>query len=415
MATYNKYIQFFICCTAMFASEGRLRAQAVLEWKSPVFCPSIGEAASEDLYAYPIENDTFDLLLRDIMGKMNSTVPIALHWSNVETTTTVKDGEEYHVLYSRRYLLPLLRRPESRPLAVALMAHAAGHCANEHRLKNSTVEEEETEADEFAGYVLALMGFSYEEVKKLFLAPDLPVESQNKAALLRNESIKRGYQRADTALRNSQHASYYENNPKEVLKSFPVFALPPPKWSADADLSDYFQQCKTLYDAERIIRNAMDATGYHSRRYFQTPQGFALVSRLEQFNEDGSCKPEADRWKTKPVGSETFSLSNYLYALFVPQPGYFRIIVFVVTPQTFNADAAHTISREEAGRWLDEGRNRLPEAIGQQAFQKGATGVSALIYEFMARESDKKLTFREVSPLQGLTHLAKSKLLDHLR
>lgn len=415
MATSDNRIYSFLICMGILLCGQSLLAQTVLEWKTPRYCQYEGEVVPEEYYEYPVENDTFDLLLSDIMGKMNSRVPVSLHSSNVKTVLALKDADLYHILYSRRYLLPMLRQPKSRPMAVALMAHAAGHCANEHHLNSSAIAEEEIEADEFAGYTLALMGFAYEAIKDLFLEPKVLSGSQGDIAKARNEALKRGYQRADAALRNAQHASYYENNPNELLQSFPVFALPPPKWSADADLSDYFHGCKTLYDAERIIRKAMDATGYYSRRYFQTPQGFAVVSRLEQFNEDGSCKPEMDRWKTKPVRGESFSLANYIYSLFVPQPGHFRTIVFVVTPQLFNADATHTVTREEASKWLDEGRNRLPEAIGKQPFQKDKTVVSALIYEFIAHESDNKLTFKATSPLQGMTHLSKSKLLEYFR
>jgi hypothetical protein len=387
------------------------QGQEIIDLPLTNACLYNGESLPEELFRFPIETDTFETVLADILRKTISDVSVSLKWANVESVASVNENGKYHVLYSRRLLKPLMNQAADRVLAFAMLAHAAGHCANEHRLDSGPDEDEELAADEFMGYALALMGFSLEDVSSI--PTKMPLRSgvpDNQ----RLEAIRSGYQRADASLLNAAHASYFEKNIQDAVNAFPKFPLPPPQWTADANLDAYCNNCKTLYDAERIIRKAMDATGYYSRRYYYVPEGFAIVSRLEQFNEDGSCKGESSRWNTKAVSTEKFSLSNYMYSLFVPQPGHFRVIVFVVTPQTFNADTSQKITRESATAWLNEGRNRLPEAIGNLPFQANKTAMSALVYEFIANESDKKLKFMEESPVEGMTHLRMSKLLDHL-
>jgi hypothetical protein len=409
MAIFNK--TYWIVCIWVISLPHLIQSQEYIDLPTSNACLYNGDSLPEELFQFPIEADTFEILLADILRKTNSNVPISLKWSNVESVASVNANGKYHILYSRRNLMPMLRRPYDRVLAIAMLAHAAGHCANEHRLYQGPAEDEELAADEFMGYAISLMGFSIETATNI---PNLmPLRSQI-SDTLRREAILRGYQRADASLRNAEHASYFEKNAQDVINAFPTFPLPPPQWTADANLDAFCSNCKTLYDAERILRKAMDATGYYSRRYYYVPEGFAIVGRLEQFNEDGSCKDESGRWSTKPISNEKFSLSNYMYSLFVPKPGHFRVLVFVVTPHTFNADTSFKVTRESATAWLNEGRNRLPEAIGNLPFKAGNTAMSALVYEFIAYESDKKLKFMDSSPLEGMTHLRMSKLIEFL-
>ncbi len=396
-------IYFFLFST--FA----LSAQVSLPINFSKYCLYDGTKLPEELYNYPVESDTIEILKDEILSKTNSENNFEFIWANVPSIVAIEDDGKRYILYSRRFFRPLLRQADSKILVVAMFAHAIGHHSNEHRLLAITHEEEETEADEFMGYALALFGFNQEDVEQI---PSRLKQSNGLNLEDRLNAILRGYKKADARLRNGAHASYYEKNINDVIRNFPRFELPPPQWSADADLDNYFNKCHTLYDAERIIRTAMDATGYYSRKYFRVEDGFAMVTRLEQFNPDGSCKNETDRWKTKPISNESFSILDYFYSLFVPQPGYFRVIVFVITPKTIDGGTSKTVTRDEAQGWLQEGRNRLPEAIGNQVFTPGKTAVTALIYEFIAKESDIKLSFRKVSDIEGMTHLRMSGLLN---
>jgi hypothetical protein len=373
-------------------------------------CLYQGDSIPNELYRYPIESDTIELIKNTILYKTNIPDSLELSWSNVPSIATIEDKGKYYILYSRRKMLPLLRQAENKILVCAMLAHAIGHYANAHRLIPVTHEEDETEADEYMGYALALMGFAQEEVEQI---PGRLIQTHGLDSTDRSAAILRGYLKADAGLQNGVHAAYYEQNINSIIQNFPQFQLPPPQWSADANLSDYFDRCKTLYDAEKILRTAMNATGYYSRRYFRVVNGFAMVTQLEQINADGSCKPEEDRWKSKPVRSSQFSIIDYMYALFVPQPGHFRIVAFVVTPEPFSNNSTQKISREEATGWLNEGRNCLPDYIGNQAFIPEKTVVTALFYEFICKESDQKLNLVAPGSLGAMRHLQMSGLLNY--
>jgi hypothetical protein len=226
--------------------------------------------------------------------------------------------------------------------------------------------------------------------------------------------LMHGFARAESSLRNAEHASFYEENLNEVLKNFPRFPFPIPKASAEADLDPYFGKCKTLADADKKLRTALNATGYYTRRYLYVPGGFALVTRMEQFNKDGSCKNETQRWSEQIVRCEGFDPLCYLNALVTTNPAYFRVLVFVVTPQVLS-NSSKPPGRDTATAWLDQGCNKLPSVIGDWPFQVGKTNVTALVYEFKVREGDRKAIQSTPSSLQGLTHLKKARIVEYLR
>ena len=87
-----------------------------------------------------------------------------------------------------------------------------------------------------------------------------------------------------------------------------------------------------------------------------------MVTRLEQYEEDGTSKVPPDRWSVDVLPLRTFSLSDYIRALFQANPGYYRIIIFVVTPVPF-VESSATVSRDEAMEWLRTGLNKLPASL----------------------------------------------------
>jgi hypothetical protein len=118
-------------------------------------------------------------------------------------------------------------------------------------------------------------------------------------------------------------------------KQFPEFPWPPPKASTFTTLSDeYFrksdEEIVLLRDVDNQLSKALEDAGYAEKSYYAVPDGFALASRLEQINPDGTPKPELERWTIKHRPLTKFSLSSYIRALFTSQPGYFRVIVFVI-------------------------------------------------------------------------------------
>ena len=366
-----------------------------------------GSFLPTELYCF--EGDAAMESLKDeVLRKTSQKENFELICSNVASVATVLDKGKRYVLYSRRYFSSREKDPVAR---AAMLSQAIGHCVQEHTFDPARRYDEELDADEFMGYALCLLGISLKAADQVAekwprtLGPDT---TERRAAILR------GFHRAETSLRNAEHAAWYEQNANEVLQNFPCFPFPAPKCSADADVDAYFKTCKTLGDAEQKIRQALDATGFYSRKYFQVPGGFAVVTRMEQFNKDGSSKSEANRWKTRPVRDETFSISGYLSSFFTTEPGYFRLFAFIVTDVVVTTDQKRLLSREEATNWLNEGACRLPEAISSKPFGKN-TGVTALVYEFRVPESNRQPVFAQPSDLDGITHLNKSRLLDGLK
>ncbi len=382
-----------------------LFGQEVLMLDTSRYSLYVGRAMPEELYRFE-PDPVMESLKDEILLKTGQKENFELICSNVESVASVLDKGKRYVLYSRRYF-----NREKDPVArAAMLAQEIGHCVQEHTFEPGRLEDEETDADEFMGYALCLTGIPVSEASSV--AAKWPRNAGPDTAT-RREAILRGFHRAVASLRNAEHAAWFEQNANEVLQNFPRFPFPAPKWSADAELDSYFKTCKTLGDADQKIRKALDTTRFYSRKYFQVPGGFAIVTRMEQFNKDGSSKSEANRWKTRPVREETFSITGYLASFFTSEPGYFRIFVFLVTDAVVTSDQKRMVSREEATNWLNEGACRLPDAIRNHEFGK-STGVTALVYEFRVPESNRQPVFAQPSDLNGITHLRQARILDML-
>ncbi|MGB2863641.1 MAG: hypothetical protein WBC05_09985, partial [Sedimentisphaerales bacterium] len=136
---------------------------------------------------------------------------------------------------------------------------------------------------------------------------------------------------------------------------FPKFPWPPPQASAMANLPNEFFRIPDvnlvrLRDVDNRLSRALDIAGYVEKSYYAAPDGFALVARLEQINPDGTPKSGSDRWAVEVRPLHRFSLSGYLRALFKSDPGYFRIIVFIVTPHPFDK-SDEQVSIDDAIEW----------------------------------------------------------------
>jgi len=127
----------------------------------------------------------------------------------------------------------------------------------------------------------------------------------------------------------------------------------------------------TESDIDRKLSAALDndKCRYFERSYYGVPDGFALVTRLEQINSDGTSKEIPDRWSTEIGPLRKFSLKPYLDALFRARTGYYRIIVFIVTLH----EIVYTNTppdRDKAEEWVIDGSDRLPDAIRKLEFSE---------------------------------------------
>jgi hypothetical protein len=166
---------------------------------------------------------------------------------------------------------------------------------------------------------------------------------------------------------------------------------------------------------DRRLRESLNAAGYAESSYYVIPNGFAVVTRLEQIEPNGRPRAGQSRWSVELTRVYPFSLGAYLRALFTADPGYYRVIALLVTDQPFS-QSQERLTRERAIEMALGGLNTLPAGIAGQPYTT-AVQCTALIYEFeLQRTSDSKPATRLLLPsrLDARTHLAGSGLLAAL-
>jgi hypothetical protein len=169
---------------------------------------------------------------------------------------------------------------------------------------------------------------------------------------------------------------------------------------------------KVLSDVNAVLLAALESNGYVETSYFAVPGGFALVTRLEQIDSGGVPKHPPARWSIGPPQVRTFSLGEYMRALLTGNPGYYRVLVFTVTPTPFT-ESDKKLTEEEARNWLVSGLNVLPNEIGSRAYTQN-TACTVLIYEFERLENQTPHLL-DPSPLDARSHLMNSGIWQGLQ
>jgi hypothetical protein len=174
-----------------------------------------------------------------------------------------------------------------------------------------------------------------------------------------------------------------------------------------------FAGLRTFGHLGATLENALHASGYYDLSYYAAPGGFALVTRLEQIDADGDPLPEPDRWKLALAPARDFSLSRLLRALFFTDPGYFRVIFFLVTDHSHFTDASEELSREQAMSMVSEGAGDLGRLA--HAPMTNRHRVYALVYEFEVFPENHDPQASQSKRLPGQAHLDRAGLWDRLR
>ncbi len=199
--------------------------------------------------------------------------------------------------------------------------------------------------------------------------------------------------------------------PASIELEAPFFPWPPPRASATARIPRNLLEAERgptrLRDVDRRITEVLEQNGYYESSYYAVPAGFALVTKMEQIESDGTPKQGLQRWIMTPQTLVNFSLTAYLTALFRAAPGYYRVIVFIVTPHAF-AQSEVEVRPEEANEWLSGGLNRLPASIGNLDFSREDYACAALIYEFERASEAEEPRIRRPGLIPGRTHLVKA-------
>jgi len=179
-------------------------------------------------------------------------------------------------------------------------------------------------------------------------------------------------------------------------------------------------QVDTLSTFNQRLNRALDLADYGDRRYYAVPRGFALVTRVERTDADGTPRKPPGRWLLDQSAAISFSISGLAEILTnfvnVP-PGYYQVLVFVVTDVPFNSNERDIVTREQASAWLAGGTNVLPDSIGGMSWTSG-TRCSALVYEFVkpaaSEAASKAPVFRQTGRMSAKDHLIKASLWSAL-
>lgn len=208
---------------------------------------------------------------------------------------------------------------------------------------------------------------------------------------------------------------------EKIVKDVGTFPWPPPKASAYCKIPSEFL-LKThgethLKDVLDQLERVMDQAGYHERELCAVKHGFAIASRIEQFQADGTPEIGNNRWEAEikplPLKTLTTNFKAYLKAVFFKDVYHFRKIVFVVKSGEVN-ESRNPITPGEAKKWFSSSvRSRRLNDILNIYYSRHYT-CTALIYEFEKFKMNDEPIPVEVSNLTGKTHLEKSKLWDAL-
>jgi hypothetical protein len=389
--------------TLALAAAAPLAAQEFLEIDTLFRCNYTGWL-EEELYSFESVPPVPEMVER-ILKATQSPRNFILLQSNVESVAAIlSDGKRY-LLYSQDFYL---RLPQSeRASAFGLLAHEIGHHVAEHTFDPVFREKEELEADAFMGFALFKIG----AVNRLALALEIPDKvpfSHAVSSVLRREAIERGWRRSDAHVRVQENMAY-DGSMEVSAIPMPHFPWPPPQCAQRTTLSEHLQaSARTLGEVDSRLRQALVLRGYSQRSYFQVPNGFALVTQLEQFTADGASKSGTYRWADYPAPEHFDGLWTYLKSLVMPTPGYFRIFVFVVTDAPYN-QSQRRVGKEEAVGWLSQGFNKLTPEISRRVLNERHY-LDVLVYEFQAPQSTRICAQKCPCLLGSDVHLQKSGL-----
>jgi hypothetical protein len=201
---------------------------------------------------------------------------------------------------------------------------------------------------------------------------------------------------------------------REDVIPFKPFPWPPPRATAFQTIdNNYFGSAKVLGDVESKIISALDKFGYTDRSYYSVPNGFAIATKLESINQDGSSKPTPERWEVKESEVNFFS-SEYIKSIFISKKGFFRVIVILITDELLY-QAKNSPSKAAALKMVIDGATRPPTSVRLIPFSKDHS-VTALIYEY--RTNNNATGSANIVPsdksISGMDHLKKAKIWNEI-
>lgn len=215
---------------------------------------------------------------------------------------------------------------------------------------------------------------------------------------------------------NSEEMDQNADTASALDEASPLFPWPPPLPSTKTEIpASVFKSCGTLEDVYEILSAALQRNGYSDNSYFLVPasdkNGFALATQLEQIDLDGVPKKDPNRWNTSLMSNKYVGW-EYIAATLLPNPGFFRVIVFIVTDVPF-VPKPIKVDQETAQSWLYEGSSGFPEQLKEVGFNNSFK-VFALVYEYEQKNAKSDAFLINPSKYNAQAHLSKSHVWDDL-
>jgi hypothetical protein len=351
-------------------------AQGPLSITTKNHCSYAGKAWEDDLYRFD-GNANVESQIKEILKFGGAESNFSIVRTNVENVAAVVDNGQRYLLYSGDFV-----EKNAAMDVYAALAHEIGHLVNKHTLESDRKLVEESEADFFMGYVLSKKG-----------VPKAAIESiLNKFALAsgvsigdRRQSIFDGFEKATLAV--EINGLQFGGDPETGELTLPTFEFKSCYTTSELPKM-VFANKKTLGQVDEQLQKGLTAKGFAERRYFSVKNGYAIVTQMEQYNKkDASSRNDHTRWLDYPARSKFSGVMDYLTSVILPNKGYFRLFVFVVTNEAFKSTDAK-VSKKEAAAWLSQGANRLPKLLAEMPYTEGYA-VNVLVYEFEVPESNR--------------------------
>ncbi len=164
-------------------------------------------------------------------------------------------------------------------------------------------------------------------------------------------------------------------------------------------------------DIAARVQSALAAAGYSEVSFYNVPDGFVIVTRLEQIERDGTAKSGAERWNVEAPGQDDSFFLKVLKGMAGATSGNYRLFIFVVSTDD-RAPTAAEPSYGDAKLWFLRGSAALTAETASRPVTAGHR-MSVLVYEFEAITRQKVLA-RAPGLLTCEAHLVKAGLWDGL-
>lgn len=367
-------------------------------------------SSPDDLYAFS-SDVAMEARVDSLVGLAGLDRNFVVATANIPKAAAAIVAPNRMLLYSQEDFQETGNRATTNWNHLAVLCHQLSHLLLQHTLTTIPAERkrEELEADQFAGTLLHAFGSTLDQ--SLIVYRSLPARGTARLYPSRAErlvAVEKGWRSlGDTIVTNFVTEA-----------AVPSFPLPPPRPSAWKELplgklKAAHKGNITLGELGSQLQKAFARAGYNQLSFYSTaPQGFAIVTGVEQMTVDGSPKTE-DRFSVKISAPRLFSLSSYLQALLGPSKGHFRIVAVVVSPMplTYTPEPA---SLRHSIDWLWGGMTRLPDTIAKRPLTSEYT-CTALVYEFVQPSAFTEAVLRVPGSLSAEEHLAKGGVWQNLQ